>query len=63
MEFEGEFHSFSLKKKFLYFFIVGCAGSSLLHGLSLVAASGRYSLAVVPSLLIVVASLVAEHRL
>ena len=28
-----------------------------MHGLSLVAASGRYSLAVVPSLLIVVASL------
>ena len=33
------------------------------HGLSLVAASGAYSLAVVGRLLLVVASLVAEHRL
>ena len=38
----------------LYFFFFCCVGSSLLHGLSLVAGSG---------LLIAVASLVAEHRL
>ena len=34
-----------------------------MHGLSLVAASGGYSLAVVLRLLIAVASLVAEHSL
>jgi len=34
-----------------------------LHGLSLAAVSGDYSLAVVHRLLIAVASLVAEHRL
>ena len=33
------------------------------HGLSLVTASGAYSLAMVCGLLIVAASLVAEHRL
>ena len=37
-----------------YLFIFGCAGSSLLFGLSLV---------VVPGLLIVVACLIAEHGL
>ena len=48
------------KNKFIYFFIFGCIGSSLLRGLSLVVASGGYSV-VVRGLLIVVASLVAEH--
>ena len=47
---------------FIYLFLV-VAGSSLLCGLSLVAASGRYSLVAVQGLLIAVASLVAEHRL
>ena len=45
-------------------FIYGCTGSSLLLlGFSLVAASGGYSLAAVPGLLIAVASLVSEHSL
>ena len=44
-------------------FIFGCAGSSLLHGLSLVAESRGYSLVVVCRLLIAVASLVLEHGL
>ena len=41
----------------------GCARSSLLHGLCLVAASGGYSLVVVLRLLISVASLIVEHGL
>ena len=45
-----------------YLFIFGCVGSSLQRGLSLVAASRGYSVAV-RGLLIVVASLVAEHGL
>ena len=51
---------------FFYFilYIFGCAGSLLLaHGLSLVAASGGYSLVAIQGLLTVVASLVAEHRI
>ena len=32
-----------LKNKFIYLFIFGCVGSSLLHGLSLVLVSGGYS--------------------
>ena len=45
-----------------YLFIFDCAGSSLLHGLSLVA--GRdYSLVVILGLFISVASVVAQHRL
>ena len=48
-------------KKNLFFC---CTGSSwLLHGLSLVAVSGGYSLAVVHGFLIAVASPVAEHKL
>ena len=43
-------------------FISGFAGS-LLHRLSLVEASGGYSLVVVCGLLITVDSLVAEHKL
>ena len=46
-----------------YLFNFDCAGSSLLQGLSLVVASRGCSLAVVLGFLIVVASLVAEHRL
>ena len=44
----------TLKKKFIYLLIFGCAGSSLLSGLSLVAVHG---------LLTAVASLVADHQL
>ena len=44
-------------------FIFGCAGSLLLHGLSLAVADQGYSLVVVCGLLIVVASIVVEHRL
>ena len=48
---------------FLIYFIFGCIGSFLLcEGYFLVAASGDYSLAAVPKLLLAVASLV-EHRL
>ena len=44
---------------FVYF---GCTGSSLLHmGLSLVALSWDYSVAVVPGLLTAVSSLVADN--
>ena len=51
-------------KKFVYYFIIfGCAGSLLLRGLSLVAARGGCSLVVVCKLLIVMASLAAEHGL
>ena len=42
--------------KNFYLFVFGCAGSLLLHRLSLVAASRGYSLAVVLRPLIVVAS-------
>ena len=56
--------------RFLKFFlsgslfkIFGCAGSSLLHGLSLVAVSGGYSLVAVCRLLVVGASLLVEHGL
>ena len=48
---------------FSNFIIFGCAGSSLLHGLSLIAESRGYSLAVVCRRLIAVASPVAEHGL
>ena len=44
-------------------FIFGCAGFSLLQGLSLVAASGGLLSRAVHGLLIEVASLVAEHGL
>ena len=44
-------------------FIFGCAGSSLLCGLSLVAVSGDAYLVAVCWLLIVVAFLVMEHQL
>ena len=48
----------------LFIFIFGCAGSSLLHRLfSLVVANGDCPPVVGPRLLIVVASLVGEHRL
>ena len=42
-------------------FIFGCAGSSLLCALSLVAVSGSYALGVVHGLLLVVVSLVVKH--
>ena len=47
--------------KLIYLFTFGCAGSSLLCGLSLVVESEGYSLVAVRGLLIAVASLVAEH--
>ena len=44
------------------FIICGCTESSLLHvGLSLVAASGGYSVVVVCGLLTAAASLIVEH--
>ena len=46
---------------FTYLFVVGCAGSSLLRGFSLVVASRGYPLVLVCRLL--VALLTAEHRL
>ena len=52
----------SFFKTFIYLFIFGCAGSSLLHAFSLVAAYRGYSLVEVRALLIAKAS-VAEHGL
>ena len=49
--------------KEIILFIFGCAGSLLLCGLFLVAASGGYSLVAMNRPLIVVSSLVAEHGL
>ena len=49
--------------RFIHLFIFGCAGFLLLpHALSLVAESRGYLLVVVRRLLIVAASLAAEHR-
>ena len=48
---------------FIYLFTFVCVGPLLLGRLSLVVASGGYSLVGVHRLLIAVASLVAEHRL
>ena len=53
----------SLKSLFIYLSILGCAGSSLLCGLSLVAGNRGYSLVEAFRLCTVVASLVAEHEL
>ena len=50
-------------KKIFYLLISDCAGSSLLHRLSQVAANWGYSLVAVHGLLIVLASLVVEHGL
>ena len=52
-------------KHFLFQFMFGCAGSSLLHAraFSPVVASRGYSLVVVRGLLNAAASLVAVHRL
>ena len=54
-------HCNSFFFKNFYLFIFGCSGSSLLHRFSLVAASRGYFLVAVLRLLIVVASLFAEH--
>ena len=51
-----------LKKFFFLCFLLHLVFVTM-HGLSLVAASGGYSLVVMLWLLIVVASLVVEHRL
>ena len=51
-----------LNKPFIFNFLL-CWVFVAVHGLSLVAVSGDYSLVVVLWLLIAVASLVAEHRL
>ena len=59
--FRSSVHFFKISN-FIYCFF-GCAGSSLLCGLSLVAARGGYSLVAVHRFLIVVSSLVAEHGL
>ena len=47
----------------IYLFIFGCAETSLLLGLSLVAVSGRYFVAAMHGLFIVVVSLVADDML
>ena len=63
---------FILKIAFIYILIFGCTGSSLLHGLSLVAKSRECSLVLICGLLLAMASLlqssgsravVVEHRL
>ena len=46
-----------------YLLVLDCAGSLLLHRLSLVVASESYSLAMVHGLLLAVAARVAEHGL
>ena len=46
-----------------FLFIFGCAGSLLLHGLSLAVVSRAYSLVAAYALLPVLAFYVAEHRL
>ena len=55
------FHT--IKKKFIYLFIFGCAGSLLYEDFSPVVVSRGFCLVVVQGLLIAVASVVAEHRL
>ena len=50
-------------KYYIYLLTFGCAGSLLLHWLSLVAASRGLCPVVMHGLLIVVSSLVEEHRL
>ena len=52
-----------LKDNFVDLFCFSCAGSSLLCGLSLVAASRGYSEVAVLGLLTAVASLAVEHGL
>ena len=52
-----------LKKICIYLFILGCAGFSLLHGLSLVLVRGDHFLVVGCRLLPAVAYLVTEHGL
>lgn len=54
-----------LTKRFskIYLFILGCAGLRCSAGFSVVVASGGFSLAVVPGLLIMLTSFVLEHRL
>ena len=54
---------FFFKQVFYLLIIFGCAGSSLLLGLSPVGASGGDSLVVVHVLLTIVASLVIQHGL
>ena len=49
--------------KFIYLFLAALRLRCCTHGLSLVVASGSHSLVAVCRLLIVVASLVVEHRL
>ena len=53
----------SLFSLFKFFFLSVCAGSLLLCKLSLVVASEGYSLVAGCGLLVMVASLVVEHRL
>jgi len=59
----GEGPGISSFQNLFYLFIFGHAESSCCEGFSLVAASRGYSLAAACRLLIVVASLVAEHGL
>ena len=57
------FSFFPILLNIIYLFIFSCAGSSLLCGLSLAAASGGYSLVVVCWLPVVLASLAVAHGL
>jgi len=46
-----------------FFFFFGCTGSLLLQGLFSIEVSGGYTLVAMLWLLVVVASLIAEHQL
>jgi len=62
--FSNPHNALELKLLFkFFFFIFGCAGSSLLHGLFSSCSKGGSFLAAACRLLIVVASLVVEHGL
>ena len=59
----GRLCLFFFKKICIYLFILGCAGFSLLHGLSLVLVRGDHFLVMGCRLLPAVAYLVTEHGL
>ena len=52
-----------IQSYFMYLFVFGCSGPSLLRGASSSCAEQGYSLVVLHCILAVVASLVAEHGL
>ena len=59
----GRLCFFFFLKICIYVFILGCAGFSLLHGLSLVSVRGDHFPVMGCRLLLAVASLVTEHGL